>query len=138
MNPLLLGLAEPIARTIGTVLDKLFPDPIERAKAELELVKEETKAALAQIQVNQVEASHESVFVAGWRPFVGWCCGLGFLWAVLFHPLVSWVCLAFGLHVPPAVDTDVLGYVLGGLLGLGTLRSVEKIKKNNQGQQTGG
>jgi hypothetical protein len=59
---------------------------------------------------------------------VGWCCGAGFLWATIGQPVVAWVAIAKGWPAPPAIDTEVLLYVLGGMLGLGGLRSFEKSK----------
>ena len=68
------------------------------------------------------------MFVAGWRPFVGWCGGLGFLWAAIGQPVFGCIATVKGWPAAPAIATDVLLYVLGGMLGLGTLRSVEKVK----------
>jgi hypothetical protein len=78
--------------------------------------------------VNAKEAASPHLFVSGWRPAVGWCCGAGFLWATIGQPVFSWVAVAKGWPAPPQIDTEVLLYVLGGMLGLGSLRSVEKIK----------
>ncbi len=129
MNPLLLGT---FLEAGSKLLDRLFPDPEKRREAEHELLKMtmdgDLKQTLAQLEVNAREAQHTSIFVAGWRPFVGWVGGAGFAYAVLLKPLLSWVALAYGLPVPPPIDTEALFYVLGGLLGLGTLRTVEKIK----------
>ena len=86
------------------------------------------KKVLGQLEVNAREAASPHLFVAGWRPFVGWCCGLGFLWATIGQPTLAWVATAKGWPPPPAIDTEVLLYVLGGMLGLGGLRSFEKSK----------
>jgi hypothetical protein len=73
--------------------------------------------------INRQEAAHKSIFVAGWRPFIGWVCGIGLLYNVLLNPILSvWVTM-------PAVDPAQLYPVLMGMLGLGSLRTVEKIKK---------
>lgn len=129
MNPLFLG---PILELGKGLLDRFFPDPAEKAKAEAEfmqmLQEQDMKKIVAQLEVNAKEAMSPSVFVAGWRPFVGWCCGVGFLWATIGQPVFAWFATAKGWPAPPAIDTDVLLYVLGGMLGLGTLRSVEKVK----------
>ena len=129
MNPLLVA---PILELGKSLLERWFPDPAEKAKAEAEfmqmLQEQDLKKVLAQLEVNAKEAASPSVFVAGWRPFVGWCCGAGFLWATIGQPVVGWIATAKGWPQPPAIDTEVLLYVLGGMLGLGTLRSFEKTK----------
>ena len=129
MNPLLLG---PVFDLGGKIIDRLFPDPAQKAAAELELLKltqsGDLQTVLAQLEINAKEAAHPSLFVAGWRPFVGWCCGLGLAYATMGHNILSWLAVARGWPVPPAVDSDVLIYTLGGLLGIAGLRSVEKVK----------
>lgn len=129
MNPLILA---PILEVGKSLLDRWFPDPAEKAKAEaamLQMLQEqELRKVLAQLEVNAKEAASPHLFVAGWRPAVGWCCAAGFLWATIGQPVLGWVALKYGWPTPPAIDTDVLMYVLGGLLGLGGFRSLEKIK----------
>ena len=94
----------------------------------LMMQEQDFKKVLGQLEVNAAEAASPHLFVAGWRPAVGWCCALGFLWATIGQPIVSWIAVAKGWPAPPAIDTEVLLYVLGGMLGLGTLRSFEKSK----------
>lgn len=129
MNPLFIA---PILELGKSLLDRWFPDPVEKAKAEAQflqmLQEQELKKVIAQLEVNAQEAASPHLFVAGWRPAVGWCCAAGFLWATIGQPVFGWVAAAKGWPAPPVIDTDVLMYVLGGMLGLGTLRSVEKIK----------
>lgn len=127
MNPLLLG---PLFEIGKSIIDRLVPDVEGKAKAELELVKMAQEGGLqqvlAQLQINAKEAEHESIFVAGWRPFVGWICGVGFLYAAILHSVLSWLAVIYGIPVPPPIDSDILLYVLGGMLGLGALRTVDK------------
>ncbi len=129
MNPLLLG---PLFDLGGKIIERLFPDPAAKAAAELELLKiaqaGDLQTVLAQLEINAKEAQHPSIFVAGWRPFVGWCCGFGLAYATIGHNLLVWAAAAKGWPAPPAVDSDVLIYTLGGLLGIAGLRSVEKVK----------
>jgi len=129
VNPLLIG---PIFELGKGLIDRWFPDPAKKAEAEAQFMllmqEQDFKKVLGQLEVNAKEAANPSIFVAGWRPFVGWCCGLGFLWATIGQPVVTWIATARGWPAPPAIDTDVLLYVLGGMLGLGTLRSFEKSK----------
>ncbi|MCR4297519.1 MAG: holin family protein [Gallionella sp.] len=88
------------------------------------------KIDLAQIAVNQEEAKSLNVFVAGWRPFVGWVCGAGLAYVALVEPLARFIAqVAFGYAGAfPAIDTSLTMQVLIGMLGLGAMRSVEKVK----------
>ena len=129
MNPLLLGSVFELG---GKIIDRLFPDPAQKAAAELELLKltqsGDLQTTLAQLEINAKEAQHASIFVAGWRPFVGWGCGIGLLYATVGHNILSWLATAKGWPMPPTVDADLLIYTLGGLLGIGGLRTLEKVK----------
>ncbi len=97
-------------------------------------MKAQAEAAIAavqqQVDINKLEALSPSVFVAGWRPFIGWVRGSAFAMHYLLLPLANWLLGAFG-RPPVAVvfDMETLLTVLGGMLGLGALRTVEKIQK---------
>lgn len=125
---LLKGAIGPI---IGPLLDRI-PDPNERARekaaVELQLVTAANSALLAQIEVNKTEAASSSVFVAGWRPFVGWACGAGLTVPTVVIPLLSWAGSVAGMTMPPPpeIDTAILLQLLFGMLGLGGLRTFEK------------
>lgn len=127
MNPLILA---PVMEIASNLISRWFPDPEKKAKAEFEMMQllqtQDFQRVVGQLQINAAEAAHQSIFVAGWRPFVGWCCGLGFLWASIGHSIFAYVAAVRSWPAPPAVDTDVLLYVLGGMLGLGTLRTIDK------------
>jgi len=129
MNPLLLG---PLFELGGNLINRLFPDPAQKAAAEFELLKltqdGELQKILKQLEINAKEAESPNLFVAGWRPYIGWICGTGLLYATILHNLLEWLSETQGWAAPPAVDTDTLLYVLGALLGIGGLRTVEKIK----------
>ena len=129
MNPLLIA---PIFELGKGLIERWFPDPAKKAEAEAQFMllmqDQDFKKVLGQLEVNAKEAASPHLFVAGWRPFVGWCCGAGFLWATIAQPMVAWVAVARGWPAPPAIDTEVLLYVLGGMLGIVTLRSFEKTK----------
>ena len=129
MNPLLLG---PLFELGKGIIDRIFPDPAQKAAAELELMKMtqdgDLKQIMGQLEINAREPQHASVFVAGWRPFFGWAGGAGFVYATLLQPILAWVGVIKGWPSPPDVNIDLLWVVVTGLLGLGTLRSVDKAK----------
>ena len=129
MNPLLVA---PLLELGKGIIGRLFPDPAEKAKAELELLKMtqegDLKHVLAQLEINAREAQHPSIFVAGWRPFFGWSAGFGFIYATIGQPVLTWIANIKGWQVPPDINIDLLWVVATGMLGIGTLRSVEKVK----------
>lgn len=129
MNPILL----PLLQLGSSLIERWIPDKAAQAKAEMDLLKmageQDFQSTIKQIEVNIQEAQHQSIFVAGWRPFVGWICGLGLAYQAILHNLIEWLSGIYGFPVPPAPDSDVLIYVLGGLLGLGALRTYEKRSK---------
>lgn len=123
------------ALELGTsVINKIWPDPVKQAeeqrklqelaqKGNLEELNAEVKLLVSQVDLNKVEAAHKSIFVAGWRPFVGWVCGIGLLYNVILAPFLDiWLTV-------PEVKTDLLYPVLLGMLGLGGMRSFEKVKR---------
>lgn len=113
------------------LIDKIWPDPVKAAEAKLELIKLQQAGDLqeiaGQLAINQAEASNPSVFVSGWRPYVGWTTGIGLTYSFIVQPLLSWYSTINHFPVPPVLDLSVLITILGGLLGLGTMRTVEKI-----------
>lgn len=119
--------------TLPTLLDKVLgavlPDPQARADAIAKILGLVAQLDLGQMNVNAEEAKNPSVFVAGWRPFIGWVCGFAILYSYFVSPLASWSFAALGWNVPelPALD-DHLWEVLTGMLGLGAMRTVEKVK----------
>lgn len=129
MNPILI----PLLQLGSSLIERWIPDKAAQAKAEMDLLKmasdQDFQTTIKQIEVNIQEAQHQSIFVAGWRPFVGWICGLGLAYQAILHNLIEWLSGIYGFPVPPAPDSDVLIYVLGGLLGLGALRTYEKRSK---------
>lgn len=127
-----------IAPAVAPIIDKLvslIPDTNARKKAreefELELQHAITAQSLAQIDVNKEEARHTSIFVAGWRPFIGWTCGVGILWAFVGQPVAAWYITAFepaSIKTLPQINTDHLFELVLAMLGMGGLRTYEKIK----------
>lgn len=122
------ALASPI-EAIGNTLDKLFTSDEEKAQANMVLEKLRQHPAELQVELNKIEAGHRSVFVAGWRPAVGWVCAIGVGWAYLGHPLFLWAAALWapGLQ-PPVIHTDSLFELVLAMLGMAGLRSFEKAK----------
>ena len=127
------ALLPSLLPVVGDVLDRFFPNKEERAKAEREIEAKLTahlaSIDLAQLEVNKQEASHRSLLVAGWRPFVGWTCGLALFYTYLVQPMARFGLAQTGhlIQLPP-VDLSAMMPVLLGMLGLGGLRSFEKYK----------
>lgn len=125
---------------LSTLLDRILPDKQAADQAKLELVKmaqqgelaqlnADTTLASGQIEVNKVEAGSTRLFVAGWRPFVGWVCGLVLAFKYIGGPLLSMIFQAIGHPVTlPNIPADDLWPLLLGMLGLSASRSVEKVK----------
>jgi hypothetical protein len=105
-------------------------DPVEMAKVQLQLEQLENAIQQGQLKINEAEAHHPSIFVAGARPFIMWGCGFALLYASMFEPLGRFFAVVvFGYSGAfPALDTTLTGQVLMGLLGLGVMRSHDKLK----------
>ena len=127
------ALLPSLLPVVGDVLDRFFPNKEERAKAEREIEAKLTahlaSIDLAQLEVNKQEAAHRSLFIAGWRPFIGWTCGLALFYTYLVQPMATFVLAQTGELIQlPQVDLSMMMPVLLGMLGLGGLRSFEKYK----------
>lgn len=125
----LLGIGEVIG-AVGKVATDLITTDKERLQFELEGRKLDQAIDLAQIEVNKAEATNPSVFVSGWRPFIGWGCGFAFLYIGLFEPMVRFIAKVVYQYNGdfPVIDTTITMQVLFGLLGLAGMRSYEKTK----------
>lgn len=122
--------ADPItavADLAGTVINKIWPDKTEAERAQL-------AAAVAivqgQLAVNQVEAASPSLLVSGWRPAIGWVCGGALAYTYLLYPILMWAAAIWWPNLsPPKLGNDGMLYeLLLGMLGLGGLRTFEKVK----------
>ncbi len=137
MNPLVISGLFSAAQSL---IDRFFPDPEKKAQAQLELLKMEQTGQLAslaaetdlaklQLQVNAAEARSISWFVAGWRPFVGWTCGAGLAYVAIIEPFARFIATMAGYQGAfPIIDVSVTMQILMGMLGLGGLRTFEKVK----------
>ncbi|WP_313632576.1 3TM-type holin [Massilia timonae] len=126
---------------LGNVFDRLFPDPAAAADAKVKVMEmaqrgelahldADLKMATGQMEVNKAEAQHQSIFVAGWRPAIGWVCAAAFAFKFVVGPTAAVLMAVAGHPITlPEFDFSEMSTILLGMLGLGTLRTVEKIKK---------
>lgn len=127
--------------TLGlNLIDKIIPDPQAKQAAQLQLLQLQQSGDLAQLnadttlatgqdQVNLAEANSNNIFESGWRPFIGWVCGSGLAYQFIVSPLLSWGSSLAGYHIiMPTLDIESLMTCLLGMLGLGGMRTYEKIK----------
>ena len=108
---------------VKVAVNKIWPDKTEQEKAELAAA---VTIVQGQIEINKAEASNPSIFVSGWRPFVGWVCGMGLAYSFLGQPLIEWGSINYHFIAPPKLDMGDLITILLGMLGLGGLRTYEK------------
>ena len=116
----------------GKVIDRVWPDPEKAAAAKLELFKMQQSGELAQmagqLAINKEEAANPNAFVSGWRPFIGWVCGSGFAIQFVIGPMAEWGSALYGNPIKfPQMDVGTMMPLLFAMLGLGTLRTAEKI-----------
>ena len=125
---------------LGNMFDRIFPDPKAANEAKLEVMRmaqagelaqlnADLQLATGQIDINKAEAAHQSLFVAGWRPAIGWVCGAAFAFKFILGPAAV-VSMAMAGHpiTLPVFDFSEMSTILVAMLGLGGLRTVEKVK----------
>lgn len=125
-----------IFKTVGDTVDDLHTSKEELRQLDIEEKKIDAGLMKGQMAVNAVEAEHKSIFVAGWRPFIGWVGGFSLAYAGLVYPLLSWLwglLQAFELipstvKMPPMIESGLLGTIVTGMLGIGGMRSFDKHK----------
>ena len=133
MNPLGIGA---IIESVGKVASDLITTDKERIQLELEGRRIDQAIDLAQTEVNKAEASNQNLFVAGWRPAIGWVGAAAMAYQFLLYPLLvwAWVWLQAEQIVPkevkppPMLDTEALWVILSGMLGIAGMRSFEKTR----------
>lgn len=125
----LLGIGSVI-EGVGKVAEHFVTTDKEKMALELESRKIDQQNAMAQIDVNKMEAQSGSLFVSGWRPFVGWVCGFALFYVAILDPLARFVAEVIYNYTGkfPEIDTTITMQVLFGLLGLGGMRTYEKAK----------
>lgn len=131
------GIGEGVGTLAKDLRSAITGEISPESKAKLEELAErgEQLSQQGQMAVNKVEAAHRSIFVAGWRPFIGWVCGVALGWNYVMHPILLWV-LTFSnvQNTPPKLTMTELFPVVLGMLGLGAYRSFEK-KHNVEGNR---
>jgi len=137
-----MGLVDFKLGDIGNVLTsareaitgKKIVDPTALAKIDLQLQTLENALTSGQLKVNEAEAKSGSLFIAGWRPMVGWICALALAYQFLLYPLIVWAWVAYGNNLdtaPPMIDGSALYPVLLGMLGIGGMRSFDKLRNTD-------
>ena len=127
---MLTALIGPVSNLLGKFIeDKDMKNKLAHEVATMD-ENHAQELAKGQLEINKAEAQHKSIFVAGWRPFIGWTCGIALAWHFVLQPLIMFLSVLFGLTLPelPAFDMGSLMTVLMGMLGLGGLRTYEKQK----------
>lgn len=128
-----------ITNLIGHVIDRIIPDPVAQAEAklkvatlaqngELEQLHADTQLSAGQLDINKVEAGSSSLFVSGWRPYVGWVCATALAYSAILEPICRFISQVIFHYTGafPVIDTNITLQVLLGLLGLGAMRSYDK------------
>jgi len=130
----MIGLVDTLIGPVSSVLDKFIEDKDKKAQLAHEIAtmseRHANEVVKAQLEINKTEAQHSSVFVSGWRPAIGWVCCLGMAGNFLIIPFVNMALelMETGVLVP-MIELDIMMPVLMGMLGLGAMRTVEKVKK---------
>jgi len=127
----LTAVIPAVSGLLGEIFDGLSADNKAKAEQAMKLLDMASAQNAGQMEINRTESAHRSLFVAGWRPFIGWVCGLGICYVFLLQPLLHWL---LALLYPqwsenlPAFPTDCLLELMFGMLGIGTLRTFEKVR----------
>ncbi|MEG3618227.1 3TM-type holin [Magnetovibrio sp. PR-2] len=129
LGKLLGGGVVSAAKGVADIVDQFVETDDEKRAFESLKIKLAMNETQVQAGINQIEAGHRSIFVAGWRPFIGWTCGSALAWTYVGQPVVLFVMAVAGIDTPtlPALDLSVMMPVLLGMLGLGGLRTIEKL-----------
>jgi len=118
----------------NTIIDRLIPDKTQAAALKAQLIQSEVNGDLAeahdQLTVDAAEAASQSTFVAGWRPFVGWCCGAALAYSYIIQPFITAICVFMKINFDatklPHLDMPTMIGLLSTMLGMGAMRSFDK------------
>ena len=116
------ALSETV-KGVGEVVDRFIETDDEKTAFKVVMARMAQNPGLAQVELNKVGAAHRSIFIAGWRPAVGWVCAIGLAFSFLLNPIIQWVTGEPG----PVLPLDIMMELVWGMLGLAGLRTVEKL-----------
>jgi len=123
-------MIDKLIEPVSNILDKFVADKDLKTKLSHELEKEIISLNKAQLEVNKVEAAHNNVFVAGWRPFIGWACGVSLAYHFIVEPIIQYTLIVNNIdYNTPEFDFSQLSTIVMAMLGMSGLRTYEKIKK---------
>ena len=122
LSSLVGGGVVDAATGVANIIDKFVETPDERAAADMLLAKMAQRPGELQVELNKIEAGHRSLFVAGWRPALGWICAFGLGFTFLVNPVIQW----FTGEIGPELPHDIMLELVIGMLGLAGLRTAEK------------
>lgn len=126
-----LSIFDAVTPVVNKILD-FIPDPKQKLEAQMQLMSSLQAWDAQQTQINAVEAANTNIFVSGWRPFIGWVCGTAFAYKFVLQPFIIFILLACGSKFDPKIlpmlDWSEMSTVLVGLLGLGGMKTFEKVK----------
>ena len=123
-------MIDKLIEPVSNILDKFVADKDLKTKLSHELEKEIISLNRAQLEVNKVEATHNNVFVAGWRPFIGWACGISLAYHFIIEPIIQYTLIVNNIdYNTPEFDFSQLSTIVMAMLGMSGLRTYEKIKK---------
>ena len=122
-------MIDKLIKPVSDILDKFVADKDLKLKLSHELEKEIISLNKAQIELNAVEAAHESIFVAGWRPFIGWACGIALVYHFLLEPIIQYILIISNVpFTTPEFYFSQLSTIVMAMLGMSGLRTYEKVK----------
>jgi hypothetical protein len=125
----ILGGKGGALKTIAKVVDEIHTSEEEKLDKKILMQRIQQKLAEKQLDVNAKEASHRSIFVAGWRPFIGWIGGLALMFEFILSPCIEWYAKFAGLNLTaPEIQTGPLLAIVTSMLGVAGMRSFEKAK----------
>jgi hypothetical protein len=135
-----------IIKGVGQIVDDVFTSDEERLKMALAEKQVDAELIKGQLAINRAEAEHTSLFVAGWRPFIGWVGGIALAYQFILYPLLTWLWAVLQAHgklpasfsPPPVLATEALWVIITGMLGIAGMRSYDKRRDAINRVSTGG
>ncbi len=128
LSKLIGGSITETAKGVADVVDRFVETDDEKRAFKVVMARMAQEPNKAQVELNKIGAGHRSIFVAGWRPAIGWVCAVGLGYAFLIHPSIQWATCTFGECLTgPEIPTDIMLELVIGMLGLAGLRTAEKL-----------